>query len=75
MRGLERADLVTWDAHQRLSVPTAAGTFCTHHPDAPPRVCSTETSDALREGPGETDARRSTAAWISTVRLASGPEV
>ncbi len=33
LKGIERADSITFDAHKWLSVPVAAGIFLTRHPD------------------------------------------
>ena len=34
LRGMERADSITWDAHKWLSVPMGAGMFFCRHPEA-----------------------------------------
>ncbi|HEU4533022.1 MAG TPA: pyridoxal-dependent decarboxylase, partial [Polyangiaceae bacterium] len=43
LRGIERADSVTWDAHKWLSVPMGAGMFFCRHPGALRRAFSVDT--------------------------------
>lgn len=44
LRGIERADSVTWDAHKWLSVPMGAGMFFCRHVDAVRRAFDVSTS-------------------------------
>jgi aromatic-L-amino-acid decarboxylase len=44
LRGIERADSVTWDAHKWLSVPMGAGMFFCRHPEAVRRAFTVSTS-------------------------------
>jgi glutamate/tyrosine decarboxylase-like PLP-dependent enzyme/glutathione synthase/RimK-type ligase-like ATP-grasp enzyme len=44
LRGIERADSVTWDAHKWLSVPMGAGMFFCPHPEAVRRAFAVSTS-------------------------------
>jgi aromatic-L-amino-acid decarboxylase len=44
LRGIERADSVTWDAHKWLSVPMGAGMFFCRHPEAVRRAFAVSTS-------------------------------
>lgn len=43
LRGVERADSVTWDAHKWLSVPMGAGMFFCRHPGALRQAFSVDT--------------------------------
>lgn len=44
LRGIHRADSVTWDAHKWLSVPMGAGMFFCRHPEAVQRAFAVKTS-------------------------------
>jgi aromatic-L-amino-acid/L-tryptophan decarboxylase len=44
LRGIERADSVTWDAHKWLSVPMGAGMFFCRHPATLRRAFSVDTN-------------------------------
>jgi aromatic-L-amino-acid/L-tryptophan decarboxylase len=54
LRGIERADSVTWDAHKWLSVPMGAGMFFCRHVDAIRRAFDVSTSYMPSRAGGET---------------------
>jgi glutamate/tyrosine decarboxylase-like PLP-dependent enzyme len=64
VRGIERADSVTWDAHKWLSVPMGAGMFFCRHPEAVKRAFAISTSYMPRETGDQTvDQYAATAQW------------
>ena len=64
LRGIDRADSVTWDAHKWLSVPMGAGMFFCRHPEAVERAFSVSTSYMPGGADDETvDPYRVTAQW------------
>ncbi|HEU4411597.1 MAG TPA: pyridoxal-dependent decarboxylase [Polyangiaceae bacterium] len=52
LRGIERADSVTWDAHKWLSVPMGAGMFFCRHPAVLRRAFSVDAGYVPAEAPG-----------------------
>jgi aromatic-L-amino-acid decarboxylase len=64
LRGIERADSITWDAHKWLSVPMGAGMFFCRHADASRRAFDVSTS-YMPSGTGEetADQYRTTLQW------------
>jgi len=64
LRGIERADSVTWDAHKWLSVPMGAGMFFCRHAHAARRAFDVSAS-YMPSGAGEetADQYRTTLQW------------
>lgn len=52
LKGIERADSITFDAHKWLSVPMGAGIFLTRHPDALGRSFGTNNAYMPRDAEG-----------------------
>lgn len=50
LKGIERADSITFDAHKWLSVPMGAGIYLTRHPDILSRTFGMETAYMPRDG-------------------------
>jgi aromatic-L-amino-acid/L-tryptophan decarboxylase len=64
LRGIERADSVTWDAHKWLSVPMGAGMFFCRHPEAVRRAFEVSTTYMPSiTGPETNDQYRTTLQW------------
>jgi glutamate/tyrosine decarboxylase-like PLP-dependent enzyme len=64
LRGIERADSVTWDAHKWLSVPMGAGMFFCRHTDAVRRAFDVSASYMpSRTGDEIADQYRTTLQW------------
>lgn len=64
LRGIERADSVTWDAHKWLSVPMGAGMFFCRHAGAARNAFDIATSYMPAEaGEDAVDAYRTTLQW------------
>lgn len=51
LRGIERADSITWDAHKWLSVPMGAGMFFCRHPAVLRRAFSVDANYVPAEAP------------------------
>lgn len=49
LRGIERSDSISFDAHKWLSVPMGAGIFLTRHPDILNRACRISTAYMPKE--------------------------
>lgn len=52
LRGIERSDSITFDAHKWLSVPMAAGMYLTRHPEILSRTCRITADYMPKEGAG-----------------------
>ncbi len=52
LRGIERSDSITFDAHKWLSVPMGAGMYLTRHPDILSRTCRITADYMPKEGAG-----------------------
>lgn len=64
LKGIERADSVTWDAHKWLSVPMGAGMFFCRHPEAVKQAFAISTSYMPEEtGDNTVDPYTATAQW------------
>ncbi len=64
LRGIERADSVTWDAHKWLSVPMGAGMFFCRHPEAVRRAFEVSTTYMPSiTAPETNDQYRTTLQW------------
>jgi glutamate/tyrosine decarboxylase-like PLP-dependent enzyme len=63
LRGIERADSVTWDAHKGLFVPMGAGMFFCRHPRAVARAFSVRKSYAPGSSEESRDPYLTTAQW------------
>jgi len=64
VKGIERADSVTWDAHKWLSVPMGAGMFFCRHPEAVKRAFAISTSYMpTTAGEGTLDPYTTTMQW------------
>jgi aromatic-L-amino-acid/L-tryptophan decarboxylase len=63
LRGIERGDSVTWDAHKWLSVPMGAGMFFTRHPTVLRRAFDVETTYVPPDAPGREDLYRGSMQW------------
>ncbi len=64
LKGIERADSVTWDAHKWLSVPMGAGMFFCRHPEAVKKAFAISTSYMPGGAGGDTvDPYAATAQW------------
>jgi glutamate/tyrosine decarboxylase-like PLP-dependent enzyme len=64
LRGIERADSITWDAHKWLSVPMGAGMFFCRHVDAVRRAFDVSTSYMpSTTGQETTDQYHTTLQW------------
>lgn len=64
LRGIERADSITWDAHKWLSVPMGAGMFFCRHVDAVRRAFDVSTTYMPQGTEEETvDPYRTTLQW------------
>ena len=51
LKGIERADSITWDAHKWLSVPMGAGLFFCRHADAVQRAFALTTTSKWHGAP------------------------
>ncbi|AHG93575.1 Pyridoxal-dependent decarboxylase (plasmid) [Gemmatirosa kalamazoonensis] len=63
VRGVERADSVTCDAHKWLSVPMGAGMFFTRHPEVLRHAFDVEASYVPPDAPGREDLYRGSLQW------------
>jgi glutamate/tyrosine decarboxylase-like PLP-dependent enzyme len=52
LRGIERSDSITFDAHKWLSVPMGAGMFLTRHPEILSETCRITADYMPKEGAG-----------------------
>lgn len=73
LRGIERADSVTWDAHKWLSVPMGAGMFFCRHPEALRQAFAVSTS--YMPGPTGGDTADPYAVTTQWSRRATGLKV
>jgi len=63
LRGIERADSVTWDAHKGLSIALGAGMFFTRHRAAVERAFGVEAGYMPRSAEGPADPYAVTLQW------------
>jgi len=64
LKGIERADSITWDAHKWLSVPMGAGLFFCRHADAVQRAFALTTTSYMPRSAADTfDPYSTTMQW------------
>ncbi len=63
LKGVERADSLTWDAHKWLNVPLGAGMFFTHHPIALARAFGVDTGYIPPTEKGGVDWYKNSMQW------------